>query len=148
MRMFSRTTESWSEKRQCLVGSLTELLTNAQGNVHPCSRARMDKPMEYDTFEITEVSGLKRGGTFRMGGSMSMPSEQARGARLAASCSGMVSAVMRSREGELFARVISCKCKGILSDTEPHTQCSRSAWQAVAHPKMTCSTGDVAQTWL
>ena len=49
--------------------------------------------------------------TLRMGGSMSMPLEQARTARLAASCSGMVSAVMRSREGELFARVISCRCK-------------------------------------
>ena len=80
--------------------------------------------MEYDTFEFTEVSGLERGSTFRMGGSVSMPSEQVRGPRLAASCSGMVSAVMRSREGELFARVISCKCKGIFSDAEPHTRCS------------------------
>jgi hypothetical protein len=45
---------------------------------------------------------------------MSMPLEQARTAKLAASCSGMVSAVMRSREGELFARVISCRCKACI----------------------------------
>lgn len=52
---------------------------------------------------------------------MSMPLEQARTARLAASCSGMVSALMRSREGELSARVISCTCKACIQTQASHT---------------------------
>lgn len=51
---------------------------------------------------------MSTGRTLRMGGSTAMLLEMARGTRLETSFSGMVSAVMRSLEGELFARPISC----------------------------------------
>ena len=50
--------------------------------------------------------------TLRMGGRTAILLEAARIAEMLPSpCSGMVRAVMRSREGELFARLISCRRK-------------------------------------
>ena len=54
--------------------------------------------------------------TLRMGGRTAMLLEAARMVEvLPRPCSGMVRAVMRSREGELFARLISCRGKHLIS---------------------------------